>query len=72
MAAPTSTFDLDAASGVAIPIEERPADEVATAEGVKVYNPAFDVTPAHLISGIITDRGVIEPPYGESIRRLFD
>ena len=72
MAAPTSTFDLDAASGVAIPIEERPAAEVATVEGVKVYNPAFDITPARLISGIITDRGVIKPPYGESIRRLFD
>ncbi len=72
VAAPTSTFDLDTASGATIPIEERPAAEVATAEGVKVYNPAFDVTPARLISGIITDRGVIEPPYGESIRRLFD
>ena len=71
VAAPRSTFDLDAETGAAIPIEQRAADEVETARGVSVYNPAFDVTPAHLITGIVTDAGLIEPPYAESIRAIF-
>jgi methylthioribose-1-phosphate isomerase len=68
VAAPSSTFDLSLANGDAIPIEQRDPREVthgfgsATAPaGVQVYNPAFDVTPARLIAGIITERGVIRP-----------
>jgi methylthioribose-1-phosphate isomerase len=68
VAAPASTFDLELTSGGAIPIEQRAAQEVthgfgrATApEGVAVYNPAFDVTPAELISGLITEKGIIRP-----------
>lgn len=68
VAAPTSTFDLTLASGDQIPIEQRNAKEVThfggrpvAAEGVDVYNPAFDVTPAKLIRAIICERGVIEP-----------
>lgn len=68
VAAPSSTFDLAIDSGEAIPIEQRDAREIihfgdrpTAPEGVKVYNPAFDVTPASLISGIVTERGVIQP-----------
>ncbi len=68
--APTSTLDTATADGAAIPIELRSDDEVrmvqgvATAPaGVAVYNPAFDVTPAALVSAIVTDRGVFHPPY---------
>ena len=79
VAAPSSTFDLAIADGSAIPIEERDASEIthgfgrATApEGVAVYNPAFDVTPASLIAGIITERGVIRPVRSETIRAMLD
>jgi methylthioribose-1-phosphate isomerase len=72
VAAPRSTFDLSLPSGDLIPIEERSAAEIPTADGVSVYNPAFDVTPAELITGIITDRGIVRAPYGENIRKLFD
>ncbi|MAT70297.1 MAG: S-methyl-5-thioribose-1-phosphate isomerase [Planctomycetaceae bacterium] len=68
IAAPTSTFDMALASGAAIPIEEREREEVTCGfgretapAGVRVFNPAFDVTPARLIRGIITERGVITP-----------
>jgi len=68
IAAPSSTFDLDCPSGADIPIEQRDPGEVKTAMGhplapasVKVYNPAFDVTPAELVTAIITEKGVIEP-----------
>ena len=68
VAAPSSTFDLTIGDGSEIPIERRDPREIthgfglATApEGVDVYNPAFDVTPAHLIAGIITERGIIRP-----------
>ena len=76
VAAPCSTFDLSLESGGAIPIELRDPGEVshgfgqATApENVKVYNPAFDVTPAELLTGIITEKGVLRPPFKASIRR---
>jgi methylthioribose-1-phosphate isomerase len=76
VAAPTSTFDLKCASGDDIPIEQRDPREVthgfgaATAPtGVNVYNPAFDVTPARLIAGIITERGVVQPVDAENVRR---
>ena len=78
IAAPASTFDLTLASGEEIPIEERHADEVThfggvqtAPEGVQVANPAFDVTPARFISGIITEHGVIGPPYPENIRKTL-
>jgi methylthioribose-1-phosphate isomerase len=67
IAAPRSTFDLALASGAAIPIEQRSPDELPTAPHVQVYNPAFDVTPAELIDGIITDAGVLRPPLEEAI-----
>ena len=78
VAAPSSTFDLTLADGSSIPIEQRDPREVthgygrATApEGVDVYNPAFDVTPAHLIEGIITERGIIRPVTTEAIRQVI-
>jgi methylthioribose-1-phosphate isomerase len=74
VAAPSTTFDLALASGREIPIEERPAAEVASAggtptapAGVQVFNPAFDVTPADLIDAIIHEGGVLRPPYAASI-----
>lgn len=75
IAAPSSTFDLSLDSGAAIPIEQRSSSEVTdgfgrpTAPvGVHVYNPAFDVTPAELITALITERGVIHKPNREQIR----
>jgi methylthioribose-1-phosphate isomerase len=77
VAAPFSTFDPALKDGTAIPIEERAADEVTgfdgvrwAPQGVKVRNPAFDVTPANNVTAIITERGVALPPYEESLRRL--
>lgn len=77
IAAPVSTFDFSIATGAEIPIEERSADEVRCLQGVvtapqdaPAYNPAFDVTPAELITGIITEYGVIKPPYLENIKKL--
>ena len=74
VAAPSSTFDLGLPNGENIPIEQRGADEVTAGfgrrtapDGVNVYNPAFDVTPAHLIAGIITEKGILRPPYIETI-----
>ncbi len=73
--APSSTIDLDTKSGKDIPIEERPKEEVTdmwyeepkVAEGVNVFNPAFDVTPNELIAAIITEKGVLRPPYLQSL-----
>jgi methylthioribose-1-phosphate isomerase len=77
VAAPTSTVDLRARTGADIPIEERAAEEVThvagsriAAEGVGVFNPAFDVTPAALVAAIVTERGVARPPYEDSLERL--
>jgi len=70
VAAPRSTFDFSLASGDAIPIEERHADEVRVAAGDSVYNPAFDVTPGRLVTAFVTEYGVIRPPYFESIPDL--
>jgi methylthioribose-1-phosphate isomerase len=74
IAAPVSTIDINCPSGEAIPIEERSAAEVTSIgntpiapEGIHVRHPAFDVTPAKLITAIITDRGVLRPPFEESI-----
>ncbi|APW63675.1 S-methyl-5-thioribose-1-phosphate isomerase [Paludisphaera borealis] len=78
VAAPSSTFDLSLADGSGIPIEERDPLEIThgfgrrtAPEGVAVYNPAFDVTPAELITGIITERGVVQPVDAETIRSLI-
>ena len=78
IAAPLSTFDASCPCGAEIPIEERAADEVRKIGGqyitppdVKVWNPAFDVTPSELIAGIITERGVIRAPYKENIEKIF-
>lgn len=76
--APTSTVDLDTPDGAAIEIELRDADEVRTVPGRTMvvptaspaHNPAFDVTPADLLSGIVTERGVARPPYQRSLRAL--
>jgi methylthioribose-1-phosphate isomerase len=67
VAAPFSTFDLSMASGDAIPIEERGPDELAASPGVTARNPAFDVTPNALVRALITDRGVLRPPFDRSI-----
>lgn len=75
VAAPTSTFDLSLVDGSDIPIEQRKAAEITDAfgkrtapEGIEVYNPAFDVTPAELITAIITERGVLHPVEEAHIR----
>jgi methylthioribose-1-phosphate isomerase len=73
-AAPLSTIDLSTPDGDAIPIEDRGAREVThigatrvAPAGAAVRNPAFDVTPARLITAIITERGVLHPPFSESL-----
>jgi len=78
VAAPSSTFDLRLPNGDAIPIEQRDAREVThgfgrqtAPEGIKVYNPAFDVTPARLIAGIITEKGMIQPVTDARIREVL-
>jgi methylthioribose-1-phosphate isomerase len=78
VAAPSSTFDLSLPNGEGIPIEQRPAAEVThgfgkqtAPDGVKVYNPAFDVTPAALITGIVTERGLIRPVNEANIRAVL-
>jgi methylthioribose-1-phosphate isomerase len=78
VAAPASTFDRSLPDGGGIPIEERAASEVLAAAGwldaqgaPAAWNPAFDVTPAELIAGLITDRGLLRPPFGASIRAAF-
>ncbi len=72
--APSSTFDLSLASGAEIPIEERSPEEVVCGfgkrtapEGVKVYSPAFDVTPARLITAIISEKGIARPDFRNSL-----
>jgi methylthioribose-1-phosphate isomerase len=79
VAAPLSTIDLATPDGQHIPIEERNAREVThvgsvqlAPEGAHVWNPSFDVTPSHLIAGIITERGIFRAPYAESLKRAFE
>ncbi len=79
VAAPSSTFDLTLATGDLIPIEQRSPHEIThglgkqtVPEGVKVYNPAFDVTPARLIRAIICEHGIIEPVNEANIRRVLN
>ena len=79
MAAPSSTFDLSLDSGEQIPIEERSAQEIThgfgrqtAPDGIDVYNPAFDVTPAELITAIITERGAIRSVTEAAIREMIE
>ena len=79
VAAPISTLDLSLQSGEQIPIEERNSREITHMreqqlgpDGVAVHNPAFDITPNHLISAIITDRGVARAPFLESLKKLCE
>ena len=78
VAAPLSSFDLDLENGDLIPIEEREPEEVLSfaghlvgPEGVNAYNPAFDITPAQYISALITEKGVLTPPYRSGIKDLL-
>ena len=78
VAAPLSTFDRSITDGNQIPIEERNSEEITTLngiriapEGVKVFNPAFDVTPGELITGIITEKGILTGDYQQEITTLF-
>jgi methylthioribose-1-phosphate isomerase len=77
VAAPWSTIDLNTPNGAAIPIEDRPAKEVThvlgqpiVPNGVPVLNPAFDITPADLVTALITDRGIVRAPYQETLKKL--
>ncbi len=86
VAAPTSTVDLACADGAAIPIEERTTREVSdiggwapdgavvrvAPEGIAIHNPAFDVTPAALVTAIITERGVARPPFAQPLRQMVE
>ena len=78
VACPLSTIDMNIASGADIPIEERSVEEVKgfrdyhwAAEGVKIRNPAFDVTPAELVTGLITEKGVVLAPDVHNIKKLM-
>jgi len=78
VAVPKSTIDIHTASGDMIEIEERPAGEVThagswqiTPDGTPVANPAFDITPARYVTGLITEEGILSPPYPEKLKRLF-
>jgi methylthioribose-1-phosphate isomerase len=77
VAAPTSSIDSSSKSGAHIPVEERASEEIThiagvhvAAEGVGVYAPAFDITPGQLVTAIITEAGILRPPYNVSIERL--
>jgi methylthioribose-1-phosphate isomerase len=79
VAAPLSTIDLNTADGRGIPIEERSQKEVThigttrvAPAGASVWNPAFDVTPARLVTGIITERGIARAPFETSLKGLFN
>ena len=79
VAAPLSTIDLSTADGDRIPIEERDGREIThlgssrlTPEGANIRNPAFDVTPHRYIAGIITEKGIVRPPYVETLPRAFE
>ena len=78
VAAPSNTFDLNLESGELIPIEVRTDEEITNGfgrqtgpEGVATYNPAFDVTPANLIAGIVTEKGVISPVNKENVLQVL-
>lgn len=77
VAAPLSSVDMRLPTGEGIPIEERKPEEVSLGfgkrtvpEGVAIYNPAFDVTPARYVTAFITERGIVRPPYGDGLLRI--
>jgi methylthioribose-1-phosphate isomerase len=77
--APRSTVDLSLSSGDQIPVEERPGEEVTSLfgepiapEGVTARNPAFDVTPHRYLTGIVTEKGVVYPPFDVGLRRVIE
>lgn len=79
VACPLSTIDLNTPTGEQIPIEERDTEEVTKGfgkqtapTGIKVFNPAFDVTPHEYVTAIITEKGVVKAPYGEHLQALFE
>jgi len=79
VACPLSTIDLNTPTGAEIPIEERPDEEITEGfgkrtapQGVKVFNPAFDITPNEYVTGIITEKGIVTAPYEENLRKLFE
>lgn len=78
VAVPTSTIDMKTPTGKEIPIEERDRREVThwygrqiAPEDVKVYNPAFDVTPHELVTAIVTEKGVVTPPFDANLKKLY-
>ncbi len=79
VAAPLSSIDMQLASGDLIPIEERKPDEVSNGfgrrtapEGVKIYNPAFDVTPHRYVTAFVTEKGIVRVPFGEGLSSIFN
>ncbi|MDQ0058887.1 S-methyl-5-thioribose-1-phosphate isomerase [Paenibacillus harenae] len=79
VACPLSTIDLNTPTGAEIPIEERNPEEITEGfgkrtapKGVKVYNPAFDVTPNEYVTAIITEKGIVQAPYSDNLRKLFE
>jgi len=79
VAAPLSSVDMTLANGSQIPIEERPAEEVTHIAGksiapsnIRVYNPAFDVTPHRFVTAFITEKGIVRPPFGQGFHTLFE
>jgi methylthioribose-1-phosphate isomerase len=78
VAVPTPTIDLRTPTGKEIPIEERGEEEVTNRfgvytapKGVKVYNPAFDVTPNEFVTAIVTEKGIVQAPYEENLQKLL-
>jgi len=79
IAAPTPTIDMNTPSGKEIPIEERAHEEITmfrgvrvAPEGIKVFNPSFDVTPNENVTAIVTEKGVVYPPFAENLKKLFE
>ncbi|MGG4141660.1 S-methyl-5-thioribose-1-phosphate isomerase [Paenibacillus algorifonticola] len=79
VACPLSTIDLNTPTGAEIPIEERSAEEITEGfgkrtapQGVKVYNPAFDITPNEYVTAIITEKGIVQAPYDVNLKKLFN
>ncbi|EKS4344424.1 S-methyl-5-thioribose-1-phosphate isomerase [Clostridium sporogenes] len=79
IAAPTPSIDMNTKTGKDIPIEERNSEEViyrfgvyTAPKGVKVYNPGFDVTPHENITAIVTEKGIVYPPFEENLKKLFE
>jgi len=75
---PSSTIDLSCETGADIPIELRDGEEIRSMhykkpmapEGIKTYNPSFDVTPAEYITAIVTEKGIVRPPYAENLKAI--